>query len=572
MIGKFSRRDFLRMTAIGAAAAVAGCGAPPTEVPTGVPTEVSEEPTAAPKPVVQLEHDPRRYLMDPLIDPPRYYEPMLTITQNKVMNQGMVFREGETIEDNVGSRYIKAIMGIDYKIAWACKGETCDQAWATMLASGDIPDYLEWVAGQYLGQLMAADLLQDLTDLFPKYASALTLKKKEWPDSVIWKPLTRDGRIYGIAFPNMGVAALEMLLWVRKDWLDRLGLSMPGTLDEIYDVAKAFIQEGLAPIGLSAAGESGVVDWQSSLDPIFGAFGVMPTYWLKDDKGGLVYGSTLPENKEALQVLQKWYKDGVLEAEFMTKGAAKAAENIAGNIAGMFFGPYWTPEWPLVDSARNDPSVVWDFGDVPAGPDGTRGRAGFKMAYFGSCFRKGVEEAKVEAVINHLNWIYDMREASPLGDHWQIEGYDYVIENGEAKTGQFDTTVMEPGPGYPTYYYPAMAADKNAKIEILLKKDPQTLNPVERWRVSDPTGVAQRAAYARIIETLDYALTDEYVGPPTPTQTEKGAFLDKLEDEAYIQIITGQRGISEHDRFVEEWKANGGDQLTQEVNEWYASL
>jgi len=95
---------------------------------------------------------------------------------------------------------------------------------------------------------------------------------------------------------------------------------------------------------------------------------------------------------------------------------------------------------------------------------------------------------------------------------------------------------------------------------------------VERWRVSDPTGVAQRAAYARIIETLDYALTDEYVGPPTPTQTEKGAFLDKLEDEAYIQIITGQRAVGEHDRFVEEWKANGGDQLTQEVNEWYASL
>ena len=363
-----------------------------------------------------------------------------------------------------------------------------------------------------------------------------------------------------------------MLLWARKDWLDKLGLGMPGTLDELYTVAQAIIKEGLAPIGLCVAGEAGMVDWQSSLDPFFGAFGVMPTYWLKDGAGGLVYGSTLPENKKPLEVLQKWYKDGLIEAEFMTKGAAKAAENISSNNAGLFYSPYWGPEWPILDSQRNDPNAVWDFGDVPAGPDGRRGRAGFKMAYFGSCFRKGVEEAKVEAVINHLNWIYEMREASPLQDHWQTEGYDYVIENGEAKTGQFDTTVMEPGPGYPTYYYPAMAADKNAKIEKLLTKDPETLNPVEKWRVSDPTGKAQRAAYKRIIETLDYAITDEFVGPPTKTQTEKAAFLSKLENEAYIQIITGQRKIDEHDNFVKDWKANGGDQLTQEINEWYHSL
>lgn len=170
-----------------------------TPVPTDTPV-----PTAIPTQAIQLEHDPRHYLMDPLIDPPRRYSPVLTITQNKVMNQGMVFREGETIEDNVGYRYIKEIMGIDYKIALACKGETCDQAWATMLASGDIPDYMEWVAGQILGQLMAADQLQDLTDLFPKYASPLTLKKKEWPDSVIWKPLTRCGACLRHRFSQHG--------------------------------------------------------------------------------------------------------------------------------------------------------------------------------------------------------------------------------------------------------------------------------------------------------------------------------------------------------------------------------
>lgn len=576
---KLTRRQMLKGTAVMAGMILAGCQAPPVQRGTEATKAVTEElkgETAVPptvQPAVQLQNDPRKYLMDPPVNPPKYYSPMMVITQNKDMNQYQKFREGESIEDNVTTRYLKDIMGVDYKIVSACKGpESCPQAWATMLASGDIPDFVPGLYGVNLGQLMDADRLEDITDAFPQYASPLALKKKEWPDGVIWKPFTRKGRVYGIGYSNMGRAAHEPLLWVRQDWLDQLGLKIPDTLDQFYEVARAFVTEGLAPMGISAAGQSGVVDWQSTLDPFFGAFGVMPARWLKDDKGGLVYGSTLPDNKKALEVLQKWYKDGLIEPEFMTKGANKCSENMGGNNAGMFLGPDWSIGWPLKDSIANDPKAVWVWDDIPAGPDGTRGRAAFREAQFGCAFRKGVEAAKIEAVINHINWIYDMRAASPLENHMLFEGYDYVIEDGVAKDAGFTTMWAEPGGGWPTWYYPGMTQDEDAKLSKLAKQDPATLNPVEKMKLTDPYAATRRAASARILETLDWAMVDEYMGPPTPTQTEKDAYLNKLENETYIQIITGQLGVQDHDRFVQEWKSNGGDEITREVNEWYASL
>ena len=38
-----------------------------------------------------------------------------------------------------------------------------------------------------------------------------------------------------------------------------------------------------------------------------------------------------------------------------------------------------------------------------------------------------------------------------------------------------------------------------------------------------------------------------------------------------IQVISGAASIDDYDAFLKEWKANGGEALTKEVNEWYAN-
>ncbi|KHF31042.1 hypothetical protein CM49_06447 [Paenibacillus sp. P1XP2] len=51
---------------------------------------------------------------------------------------------------------------------------------------------------------------------------------------------------------------------------------------------------------------------------------------------------------------------------------------------------------------------------------------------------------------------------------------------------------------------------------------------------------------------------------------EKREILNRKRDEIFLKIIMNQVPIDEFDKFVEEWKKLGGDDITKEVNEWYA--
>ena len=57
---------------------------------------------------------------------------------------------------------------------------------------------------------------------------------------------------------------------------------------------------------------------------------------------------------------------------------------------------------------------------------------------------------------------------------------------------------------------------------------------------------------------------------PRP-EVAKGADLDKMRDQAFINIIIGQQPVSDFDKFVDQWKKGGGGDWTNEVNEWWAT-
>jgi putative aldouronate transport system substrate-binding protein len=61
-------------------------------------------------------------------------------------------------------------------------------------------------------------------------------------------------------------------------------------------------------------------------------------------------------------------------------------------------------------------------------------------------------------------------------------------------------------------------------------------------------------------------LYNEYKNIPTPSMVDKGSTLDKMENETFIKIIMGA-SIDEFDKFIENWKKLGGDEITKELNE-----
>lgn len=509
--------------------------------------------------------------------PPVKYDPVLHISQNYTMNGAIEFINDETVEDNVWSRWLEANMGLRYDVAWAASGSGVEQKWSTSLASGELPEYFSFISGDVLGRLLNADQLEDITEIWERVASPLTKEKKGYPDGILWRPF-RDGRVRALPLADAEIASNDSLLWMRKDWLDQLGLEPPQTLDELGDVARAFREAGLSQMGIAVSNNP--VNSMSGMDVFFGAFGAMPTYWRLAD-GGLTYGSIQPQIKDALALLSQWRAEGLIDQEFATKDTNATMEDYLTGRAGIVLGPWWFSIWPLPDAKLTDPNADWAFYDIPAGPEGVRGRRAHRITGLVCAFRKGVDPQKVEAVIQELNWTFE-RRANWVANHDyhnaygpMFDGYDYVVEGDEAATGP--TPVAGPWAyagsvqGNPAAYpYPDMLIDYNRQLEEIAAKDPATLSPVERWLVQDPALKYQRDAYEQVYNTLDYQILNDYMGIPSTLMSENMATLNRLENEVFLGIISGERPVDDFDTFVTDWLARGGQEVTDEVNAWYA--
>ncbi|PYE47858.1 hypothetical protein DFQ00_111157 [Paenibacillus barcinonensis] len=71
---------------------------------------------------------------------------------------------------------------------------------------------------------------------------------------------------------------------------------------------------------------------------------------------------------------------------------------------------------------------------------------------------------------------------------------------------------------------------------------------------------------------IDIRKQNVFTGAATPTMVSKGNLLRRSELETFNKIIYGKLPIDAFDQFVTNWKANGGDQITQEVNDWFKSV
>jgi putative aldouronate transport system substrate-binding protein len=563
------------------AAALASCAkASPTAAPTSTQAPAAtatKEPTATPEDALLKPNwdlytrgDPRYWVAARAAEPVKKYED-LEISQNFV-TWGAKFPDGEDIENNATSRFLRDTTGVILKATWSANNP--GDHWATSLAAGDIPEYMTEVPGQYFSQLLEADGLADVTDIYEATATPLTKWVRDYPDGSSWLYPKVKGRYMGIATSWGPAVNSSDNLWVRQDWLDKVNMSFPDTVDDVYEVAKAFMGAGLSKFGISVA-VAGYAGW-GSLSCIFGAFGYLPGQWRLGPDGKLFYSSTDPAQKDALTLLAKWYEDGIIQSDYVKYDADPGIplnENSVGGNCGIQPAPWWAANYLVGSMKKTFPESEWAFGDVPAGPGGKRGRSGTSGAGMVNAFKKGIDPAKIEAIINQNNFYNDIREASRTGAGPQFEGYDWELDDeGNAVPGPFRTGYMVGGGWEATIQMsPVWLARQYEKQDELLKADPEgkTWNPLEERALADPTGAAptSRACFLRSLETAETAQFSEFVWTPPTSVTETGAILGPRMLEVYTSIITGKEPVSAWDSWVSEWKQGGGDQMTQDMNQ-----
>ena len=565
---KTTRRNFLKLAAAGSGSAVLAACTPAQPTATVAPAE-----TAAATALPTLTADGRIGHIPLTVWPTTKYDPIVEITQVGSLWPPGQFINNETLTDNVVSRWYKEMLGVQYKFIWEAR-EGFTEKWATTFASGELPEFLTYLPPPLRAQAFEADALEDITDIVESVASPLLKQKRGYPNGDIWNAVRRNGRLYGIP-GTPGNRGQGHILWVRQDWLDKVNMKVPTTVEEMYEVGKAFLAAGLGEMGLIVAGSPHLVwNWQASIDPIFGAFGGMPAIWHKQD-GKLVYGSTLPEVKLGLAELRKWYADKLIDPDFANRDPSAGAGAIGANKGGMMFGIFWVPCCGIKDSQTNDPEANWVYADIPAGPTGIRKRWESQLVgtEYQGLFKKGTDPKKIAAVIEHYNFDHALHDASTVGARYYFEGYDYVIEGGVPKAGPapYGTRPYEGGPGHGTFSYGSDFIEELFKIVELRKQDKSKLTPLEVYKTSDLSAVLQDEAHLFTYDGWEErAMIDEFWGTPTKTMVEAWAQLQKVEDQAFLGIITGQQPLDAFDQFVKDWSAQGGAKVTEEVNQWYS--
>jgi putative aldouronate transport system substrate-binding protein len=357
------------------------------------------------------------------------------------------------------------------------------------------------------------------------------------------------------------------LLWVRQDWLDKLGLKQPKTIDDIEKVARAFVEQD--PNGNGKADTVGLVGPISGADimqgqgfaSILSMYGAYPGYWIKDKDGQVVYGSIQPEAKEGLAKLRDWYAAGLIDKEFALR--TEESELTAAGRAGMFYGPWWMPLGVQIgNSMKNDPTAHWVSLAAPVDAAGNFNTHTEPVSDSFVVVKKGVKNP--EAVMLALNTTIEADwgiadDASKLDPSvgkgwWPMR---FVIEPADATTrkhlmlkdvvdGKADvdtlTTEMR------TVYDAIKAADF----------DPTKDLGAWSWYWSYLIGAAP-LAQSNLNPVYDLRSTF------TKTMDDKWTTLFKLEQETYLKIIVGKEPLESFDTFVENWKKLGGDKITEEV-------
>lgn len=514
----------------------------------------------------------------------KYDEPVTLSSYFEISPTIMSDFDQETVVNSLYYQRLKERTNISIDWKWFAANTTDDsvQKKSVAIASGDIPDFMI-VNSSQLALLAKSDLInRDIGKVFDAYASD-TLKEWTTAEGDAALDSAKDkGDIIAIPLVGSSVDTADVL-WIRRDWIEKLGLEMPKTLEDLYNVMIAFRDQD--PDGNGEADTLGMVIHNNFLSTglgdatgIFNGFGAYPELWIDDGNGGLEYGvEDADANKEALNYLAKMYQEGLIEQDFSSNDETKGTEPAAAGKAGVQYGRLWNANWPLNATVQNDPEADWVAISMPTA-DGGDIHPQIKLDVQGYVVvNKKCEHP--EAVVRMLNFWCDAWSADEDSDY-----NDYLVDDGNGGKEFPQHWVM-----LKTYYPLANVTRHLEVLEAMESGDASKLNQeaksyydaVEGYlagnTVENYGGMKTFGDDMSSVGVINeyneknLFLMDGFTGAPTETMGQKLSTVNDKIMEYYTKVIMGIESTDSYDDFLKEVNALGLEKMTEEVNEWNAN-
>ncbi len=271
------------------------------------------------------------------------------------------------------------------------------------------------------------DLSDYLAEYMPDYYNFLQ------SDEEVRKLLTTDsGAIADIA--GRATGGRPQGFGIRKDWLDKSGLDIPTTYDELYNVLTVFKNDYNCPEPLLMY-STGFLD----NDFLCSGFGMTQNGYYVED-GTIKFAYLEDSFKQYCQLISKWYAEGLLSKDFLNnvQGAGISYDaQMQDGTAGVFMTGVdifssssaesaSDPDWeavPMADVTVNSGDTI-TMGNTPnSDPLSNKWNV-----------TTGVSEERMANVLGFVNWFFTEDGSIACNFGIEGEGFEYDTDGNPKLT------------------------------------------------------------------------------------------------------------------------------------------
>lgn len=440
-------------------------------------------------------------------------------------------------QGNEMEKAIEAYTNTDLQIRWI-PFSAYDEKVKVMIASGELPKLIRL---SYKPPFIATLKAGQFWEIGPyiKDFPHLSAQNKQYYENI-----AVDGKIYGVPLYRVfGRTSVQY----RKDWFDSLGLQLPKTLDDWYEVVKTLTTGDPDQNGKSDT--YGILlekRYNQDVSSTLTRFSVSqggPNKW-KVENGRFTPEFMSEPFFDTMKLFRRLYQENLLNLDFAIIDGTETSKLYEVGQAGIqvIGGNAQTWQDKL---AVHFPSAVVDVAPME-GPEGIRiagepGNVGF-LAIPRDTVKTKAEMLEILAFLDKL-LKPDMQTVLNRGiqnRHWVNKGnYSEVLDR------ELDLKEVKPYRDSLPYIYNHLALKPMAQPD-LYRKSEQIIQLNEEY----------------IVPNLALTLESE-------TYADQGMELDIMITDAQTKFIMGQIGEEDWKIEIDRWRKAGGNQMIREYEDAY---
>ncbi|WP_018750202.1 extracellular solute-binding protein [Paenibacillus sanguinis] len=404
-----------------------------------------------------------------------------------------------------------------------------------MIASGELPQVLASCGAPNQSYLITAaqnGAFWDITDLIKDYKNLASMPQ------LVYDNVSIEGRLYGI--PRFRPVSRYTFVY-RQDWLDHLGMQPPQTVDDLYQMLKAFTEQDPDNNGKNDTTGATLMIINNTLSfdfsPAFGA----PNNW-SETNGKFVKAEETPEYLEYLKFMKRLYDEGLINKDFASIDVGQNEGNLENGKAGVINAATNNVLGFQSRVEKVNPEAKLDFVSALEGPQGKRvsaDRGSNGILMFPKASVKSEEELK--QLLTFFDKLADQEMADLL--EWGIEGKHYEMKDGKAV--RLNQELYDDEVSFP-YNKPLVT------VPLTAIKTPGDLDPISEKVIQVEK------------ENEQYAVKDPTMSLVSDTWAERGAELTQLLIDAKVKFIMGKLDENGWKEQLEKFKQVGGDKVAEE--------